>query len=162
MITLIAESKTMSGIEKPITSELLSCNTPFLQSLANQTISYIKSLTISHIAEKLKISTSLARKVVKLIYNFDFTTTGNTAIESFTGDVFKALDINSLSENAKIRLNQNLLIISSLYGLLRPLDIIKNYRLDFNVDCAPDDKNIIQYRNFKSKNFYPNTSLVFT
>lgn len=66
-----------------------------------------------------------------MIYEFGFKLTGNRAIDAYTGVVFRALDYDSLSPEAKTRCDAEVSIISSLYGWLQPSDIIKPYRLDF-------------------------------
>ena len=52
------------------------------------------------------------------------------AIFAFKGDVYQGLDVNSLS---KVEINyaqKNLCILSGLYGLLKPLDLMYPYRLE--------------------------------
>jgi cytoplasmic iron level regulating protein YaaA (DUF328/UPF0246 family) len=48
----------------------------------------------------------------------------------FTGEVYKALDVESLSENELQRTQDNLRILSGMYGLLKPMDLIHPYRLE--------------------------------
>ena len=52
------------------------------------------------------------------------------AIYAFTGEVFRGIDVNSLKEDKLPLLQQRLRIISGLYGLLKPLDLIQPYRLE--------------------------------
>ena len=52
------------------------------------------------------------------------------AVFAFTGDVYKGLDASSLSEKNINYLQENLRILSGLYGLLKPLDMIMPYRLE--------------------------------
>ena len=53
------------------------------------------------------------------------------AIYTFSGDVYKGLDVYSLLPFEKIELMQNtVLILSGLYGVLRPLDLMQAYRLE--------------------------------
>lgn len=52
------------------------------------------------------------------------------AVYAFTGEVYRGLDVSTLSED-KINLMQDRLrILSGLYGLLKPLDLIQPYRLE--------------------------------
>lgn len=54
------------------------------------------------------------------------------AIYAYSGQVYKAINVNGLSYE-DIRFSQhNLRIVSALYGLLRPLDKIKPYRLEMS------------------------------
>ena len=52
------------------------------------------------------------------------------AIYSFTGAVFMGIDVNSLKEEKIPVLQERLRILSGLYGLLKPLDLIQPYRLE--------------------------------
>ena len=55
------------------------------------------------------------------------------AIERYTGVVFSNLDWKSLDNNEKAYLNKNLRIFSGMFGLLKPNDLIPNYKLKMNV-----------------------------
>ncbi len=55
------------------------------------------------------------------------------AIERYTGVVFKYLDWKSLNENEQIYLTKHLRIISGLFGILRPDNLIPNYKLKIEV-----------------------------
>ena len=52
------------------------------------------------------------------------------AIYAFTGEVFRGIDITSLAEEKIPLLQDRLRILSGLYGLLKPLDLIQPYRLE--------------------------------
>lgn len=49
---------------------------------------------------------------------------------AFQGDAYKGLDIDTLNREQWQFLQQHLIILSGLYGLLRPLDLIQPYRLE--------------------------------
>lgn len=52
------------------------------------------------------------------------------AVLAFSGDVFQGLDANTLSEEQLIKLQDKLRILSGLYGVLKPLDLMQPYRLE--------------------------------
>ena len=52
------------------------------------------------------------------------------AIYAFTGEVFRGIDINTLSLEKLPLLQENLRILSGLYGILKPLDLMQPYRLE--------------------------------
>ena len=68
------------------------------------------------------------------------------ALFAFKGDVYTGLDGDSLS-TAQLRYAQkNLRILSGLYGLLRPLDLIQPYRLEMGLKFANSGgANLYQY-----------------
>ena len=63
------------------------------------------------------------------------------AIFNFQGDVYRAMDAGSLSEESLQFAQSHLIILSGLYGLLRPFDLMQDYRLEMGTrfqvgDCA--------------------------
>lgn len=52
------------------------------------------------------------------------------AVFAFTGEVYRGLDVTTLSEDKLPLLQDRLRILSGLYGLLKPLDLIQPYRLE--------------------------------
>lgn len=67
------------------------------------------------------------------------------AIYAFSGDVYIGFEAKTLDEEA-IRFAQNhLRILSGLYGLLRPLDAIRPYRLEMGTKWAPRYKKLTDF-----------------
>ena len=58
------------------------------------------------------------------------------AIYAFDGDVYTGLDAYTLSDSAVKYAQENLKILSGLYGILRPLDLIHPYRLEMGTSLA--------------------------
>lgn len=131
MLILIAESKTMLSAEQAFNPVDLKAATPCYDATAEEIMGSLRDLGVGELAQQLKLSSSLAAKMQKMIYEFPYKSTGNRAIEAYTGVVFKALEFTTLSPEAKDRCDRGVRVISSLYGWLRPQDIIKPYRLDF-------------------------------
>lgn len=93
----------------------------------------LKTLSRKKIGELMKISDDLAS------LNYDrnqqwqppFTLdNAKQAVFSFTGEVYRGIDVNSLSQEKIPALQEKLRILSGLYGLLKPLDLIQPYRLE--------------------------------
>lgn len=61
---------------------------------------------------------------------------------AFAGPVFQNLDAFSLNEQQLKRAQKQLRIISGLYGILRPLDLMQNYRLEMGTKLS--------FENYKS------------
>lgn len=145
MLILIAEAKTMRTDLGAVSMEEYAAHTPVYERQADEIIHSLSGLSLQELASDLKLTPSLARGMQKMIYDFPHKESGLRAIDAFTGVVFKALDVQTLSESACERMNINTRIISSLYGYLRPDDIIKPYRLDFTAKGAPDGRTMVQY-----------------
>jgi len=81
----------------------------------------------------MKISSKLAWLNQKrfALWKPEFTTTNShQAIFSFKGEVYHGLDIQSMQTGDVENSQQHLRILSGLYGVLRPLDMIQPYRLE--------------------------------
>jgi cytoplasmic iron level regulating protein YaaA (DUF328/UPF0246 family) len=52
------------------------------------------------------------------------------AVYAFTGEVFRGIDVNTMASEKLPILQDRLRILSGLYGLLKPLDLIQPYRLE--------------------------------
>ncbi len=106
-------------------------------------------------AKKLKammdISEDIALLNTERYANWDFSegeaTTKNPAIACFTGDVYRGLDADTLSDGGMNFAQANLRILSGMYGLLRPFDKIQPYRLEMGTrwDITPKTKNLYQF-----------------
>ena len=55
---------------------------------------------------------------------------GRVAGVCFAGPAFKGLAAAELTKEELLKLNDHLMIMSGLYGALKPLDVVKPYRLD--------------------------------
>ncbi len=64
------------------------------------------------------------------------------AIFAFAGDVYTGFEVKSLDEEALLFAQDHLRILSGLYGLLRPLDEIRPYRLEMGTRWAPRRKSL--------------------
>ncbi|MGB5821203.1 MAG: peroxide stress protein YaaA [Saonia sp.] len=64
-------------------------------------------------------------------FNLPFTATNaRPAVYAFNGDVYQGLDAYTIPEHQLGKLQDSLRILSGLYGVLRPLDLIQPYRLE--------------------------------
>lgn len=130
MIYLIAESKTMTACDIPASV--------IRRSSADEVMRHLSTMDVADIAAALKVSVTMAASVKEMAYEFPNNGLGAPAGEAYTGVVFKAFDYMSLPPSAREWCDRHVRIVSSLYGLLRPTDIIKRYRLDYGVRLAPD------------------------
>lgn len=68
------------------------------------------------------------------------------AVYAFNGDVYQGLDVYSLPEDKLDDLQDKLRILSGLYGLLRPFDLIQPYRLEMGTSLAVGkNKNLYEF-----------------
>ena len=62
------------------------------------------------------------------------------ALLMFSGDVYRGLDAKSLSADDLLYAQDHVRILSGLYGVLRPLDLIQPYRLMMGTPFSPSAK----------------------
>ena len=67
------------------------------------------------------------------------------AIYAFAGDVYTGFEVHSLEEEAVLFAQDHLRILSGLYGLLRPLDEIRPYRLEMGTRWAPGERDLYHH-----------------
>jgi len=72
------------------------------------------------------------------------------AIYTFSGDVYRGLDVNTIPKEKIEKLQNTVRVISGLYGLLKPLDLMQAYRLEMGTKF-PVGKNKNLYDFWKKK-----------
>lgn len=132
--------------------DLKATDNQFLEE-AQLLIKHAKALSKSEIAKLMKLSDSLAQLNVDR-YNswslpFD-TSNAKHAIFAFRGDVYQGLDADSLTKTQLSFAQKHLMILSGLYGLLRPFDLIQPYRLEMGTKLQnPLGKDLYAFWNHK-------------
>lgn len=111
---------------------------PIFEDVADATIDRLSGMSQELLCEAIHLTPSLGRLLQEQVYEFPNKHLGGCAIKAFRGVVFRNLDFSSLGPTEKERLTRRVRIISSLYGWLRPMDIIKPYRLEFNAPVGED------------------------
>lgn len=148
MIILIAESKTMASELKPVSESDYMQHKPVYEDIADNVMNSLEDDSVDELSESIKISIKMARDVKRMVYEFSNKSAGLPAIGSFTGVVFRQLHVGEYTEEQTEFMLRHVRIISSLYGWLRPDDIIKTYRFDFDTKLAPGQ---ISFKKFWKK-----------
>lgn len=123
MKIIIAPTKTQS-----IESKLKSKSMPRFLQASDSLRSTMKKMSINELKANLKTSDKLTQEVHSY-YHDDFN--GVPAASLYTGAVFSYADFPAWNKTDLDYAQENLIILSALYGPLRPLDQVKPYRLDF-------------------------------
>lgn len=145
MLVVISPSKTLDFetniIEKPTNPRLLQ--------ESSKLIKHLKKLSKPDISSLMKLSHSLTELNYQRYQ--DFTTpftesNAKQAIKVFKGNVYDGIDIDSYNNNDYSSAQSHLRILSGLYGLLRPLDLIQPYRLEMGTKLQNDQgKNLYEF-----------------
>lgn len=148
MKIIISPAKSLNFEDKVQTS---INSKPLFHNDAIKINSELKKESIESLCYLMGISSKLGE--LNWTRNQDFTKDSNyskQAIFAFNGDVYDGLDINSL-DNEKHQLVNNIIrILSGLYGILKPFDHIKPYRLEMGSKFSINgNKNLYDF--WKSK-----------
>jgi hypothetical protein len=93
----------------------------------------IKKLSKAKISEIFKIKGKLLEETIAN-YKIDFADKPvKEAIKSYTGVVFEQLNLSAYNNSQLKYMNDNLRILSAMYGVLSPTDLIYPYRLDMTI-----------------------------
>jgi len=133
MLIVISPSKTLD-FEKPITNQ--SYTQPEFVKEASVLIKPLRKLSVDQLIKLMGISPKLAQLNQERFYLWrpEFTPgTSRQALFAFRGDVYTGLDADTLLVSDIDTAQKCLRILSGLYGLLRPLDLIRPYRLEMGI-----------------------------
>lgn len=108
----------------------------------NILIGILKEKSLSEIENIMKLKGELLNKTYKDIQDYD-KLKSIPAISMYYGVSFKELKLEDYSEKSLEYLENNLLILSALYGILLTFDLVKKYRLDMTMSII--DKGLYNF-----------------
>lgn len=142
MLLLLSPTKTLDYDEPQPAKP--AATIPRFTSQINELAGLLREHTVGGLKKLLNVSDNLAKLNHDRAQRFEqYPTSGSgrtlievdpengfkSAVYAYTGDAFRALEPKTMSVVEIERLNDQLRIISGLYGLLQPMDIIQPYRL---------------------------------
>lgn len=133
MLIIISPAKTLD-YESPLATTRFT--QPELLDHSAQLMEYCRELTPAQIGSLMKISDKLAGLNAARFAEWqpNFTPqNARQAILAFKGDVYTGLHAEDFSEQDFDFAQQHLRMLSGLYGLLRPLDLMMPYRLEMGI-----------------------------
>jgi cytoplasmic iron level regulating protein YaaA (DUF328/UPF0246 family) len=136
MLLLISPAKTLDFESAPVTS---THTEPDHLEQSQLLIEQLRQLTPPQLAQLMSLSDPLASLNVARFASWcpPFTQeNAKQALLAFRGDVYTGLAADDLSEADFAYAQKHLRILSGLYGLLRPLDLIQPYRLEMGTKLA--------------------------
>ena len=144
MLLVISPAKTLDFDSPPSVSQFTQSD--FLSDSA-ELIDQLKTLSPSDVSNLMSISEKLGTLNSNrfIDWQLPFTETNSKqAVLAFKGDVYEGMAAQSMSEDDLAWANGHLRILSGLYGLLKPLDLIQPYRLEMGT----------KFNNQRGKNLY--------
>lgn len=146
MLTVISPAKTLDYDTKPVTERF---TLPQYLDDSQELIQQLRELSPAQISELMHLSDKLAGLNAARFGSWtpDFTpANAKQALLAFKGDVYTGLDAESLGEDDFSYAQNHLRMLSGLYGLLRPLDLMQPYRLEMGTRLeTPKGKNLYEY-----------------
>ncbi len=130
MLTVISPAKTLD-YKTPLATQKFS--EPDMLDQSEQLVNKLKSLSPPRIAKLMKLSDKLAALNFERYQEWQQPFTSDNArpaILAFKGDVYTGLEAENFSERDFDFAQDHLRILSGLYGVLKPLDLMQPYRLE--------------------------------
>lgn len=129
MLVILSPSKTLESNPQKV-SEV---SQPRLLSDTKYLSSILKKMTLPQLMEQMSMSEKLAIQNLERFQSFQDNHTqenGTAAVFTYKGEVYVGLQPQMFSDQDLVYAQDHLRILSGLYGVLRPLDIIQAYRLE--------------------------------
>ncbi|MCH4245651.1 peroxide stress protein YaaA [Acinetobacter gerneri] len=146
MLALISPAKTLDYQSTLPTDEH---TLPRLLQQSQQLIDVSRKLSASQIASLMSVSEKIANLNVERFRDWDSDfdlSNARQAIFAFKGDVYTGLDAYHLDEKDFKFAQKHLRMLSGLYGLLRPLDLMMPYRLEMGTRLEnPRGHNLYEF-----------------
>ncbi len=125
---IISPAKNLNIIPEKLSLQL---SKPIFTKDINLLSNKLKKLKFDKLKNLMNISDSLTELNMKRFQEFDSNdNVFKPAVFLFSGSTFNGLSIRSFSKEMLLLAQERLRILSGLYGLLRPLDLIQPYRLE--------------------------------
>jgi cytoplasmic iron level regulating protein YaaA (DUF328/UPF0246 family) len=146
MILVISPAKALDYETPPTTATFTQPD--FLDQSA-ELIAVLREKSPAEIADLMALSDQLATLNVARYASWSqpfSPDNAKQALLAFNGDVYEGLDAKSLAATDLAWAQDHLRILSGLYGVLRPLDLMQAYRLEMGTRLAnPRGKNLYEF-----------------
>ena len=146
MILVISPAKPPDYETPPTT---VTFTQPDFLDHAAELIKMLREKSPAQIAELMSLSDQLSSLNVARYASWSrpfAADNAKQALLAFDGDVYEGLDAKSLADDDLAWAQDHLRILSGLYGVLRPLDLMQAYRLEMGTRLAnPRGKNLYEF-----------------
>ena len=130
---------------KKLTTEKISINKASVIQFSNEAkylVKELKNYKVNDIKKLMGLSDNLAQLNHERYQKWDLNSDQvNAAIYMFQGDVYQGLKAETFTANEIDFAQEHLRILSGLYGLLKPLDLIYPYRLEMSTKMKTKNGN---------------------
>jgi cytoplasmic iron level regulating protein YaaA (DUF328/UPF0246 family) len=148
MLIVISPAKTLDFESAPTTKKF---SQPKLLKQSEQLIDVLTTMSPLDIEKLMGISPKLAELNVERYHQWSRPfklSNAKQAILAFQGDVYTGMQAETFTDQQLEYTQNHLRILSGLYGILRPLDLMQAYRLEMGIKLAnPLGKNLYEFWN---------------
>lgn len=145
MLILLSPAKRMD--EKPFPGDVYSL--PRLMAQTNKLVKVLKNMDPVMLGQLMDINMGLAELNVKRYQSFGKKNSREALVQSlfaFQGDVYRGLQAEKMDKETIEYAQGHLRILSGLYGVLKPLDLIMPYRLEMGTALkTPEFDNLYEF-----------------
>lgn len=144
MKILLSPTKTMKASNITLNQ---AATIPFFQSKARYIHGFLKTWSLTDLKKRMKLSDNLAIKSLKEIEEWDKDKYKHPSVLYYSGTAFKSMQPTKWSKDEILFAQERLLILSALYGVLSPYDLISPYRLEMGITHSflPGYGNLYEY-----------------
>ena len=146
MLLVISPAKSL---DFSVQTDINSLSVPPFLNDSQILIEQLKKLRPEELSKLMNISAKLSElnyeRFIK--WHLPFTPeNAKPALFVFKGDVYQGMDVDTFSKEDVDYANKQLRILSGLYGVLKPLDMIQEYRLEMGTKLQnPRGKNLYEF-----------------
>lgn len=146
MLSILGPAKTIDTSPHGIT-EIHTY--PQYMDRAEELVRQLRNYSLSGLKSLMKVSDKLAslnfERYAQWLRSYS-AEEGQQALLAFSGEVFNGLQARSLSEEDLLFAQDHIRLLSGLYGVLRPLDLILPYRLEMGTKMKnPGGRNLYEF-----------------
>ena len=129
-----------------------NCSSPEFEDKVEYLVGKLKKLSAKQLSKLMHISPALGELNQERYQSFKFPFSSNNAkpaLLAFRGNVYQGIKAQSFNQNDLDFAQNNISILSGLYGLLKPLDLMQPYRLEMGTKFAvtPKQSNLYKFWN---------------
>ncbi len=143
MLILLSPAKTMNMEPQ---ERRLPSSRPRYEKEAEYLASEMRKFSAPQLGKLLKINDSLAQVNFERYQHFGSASNPEKqALFAYDGSVFRHIDPAGMTDDDLLYAQERLRIVSTLYGLVRPLDLIQAYRIAFTLRLGDGNGDLYDY-----------------
>ena len=147
MLVLLSPSKTLSFADAPTVDD---CTVPEFLEASVKLMGKMKRMSVRKVERLMSVNAGIAAQTVEWANNWDTPfspANARPAAHCFKGAVYTGLQARSWGDADRVFAQGHLRILSGLYGVLKPYDLMQPYRLEMGLrwDITPKTSNLYAF-----------------